>query len=253
MVVLFWIFIGLPSIPVALILFALILSLIFSGTDDPAEWTGTEAAIYLTWPLWLSLFIVVGWYLVARIPRSPLKQTPRTYLQRRRAKAKAAREVASEAARAEAVAAAAIRDAAAAAAHEIRRKEWQALKENLAKGPRDGVRARVPSDADDFETVCAEWLNACGLQASRTAKGPDGGLDVVGVDYGGQCKFHPSQKIGAPDIQQLVGAARQARKSQMSFFHYGPGYTDSAIMAARQLGVSLWRFDPNQQTFRREK
>ena len=123
----------------------------------------------------------------------------------------------------------------------------------VESGPREGVRVRMPLDADDFESVTAEWLKACGVRASRTPKGPDGGLDVLGPTFAGQCKFHPSQKIGAPDIQQLAGAARQFGKSQIGFFHYGPGYTAAAITAAQRLGVTLWSLDPRSQTFRRVK
>ena len=121
--------------------------------------------------------------------------------------------------------------------------------EMAARGTRVG--ARVPRDADDFESVCAEWLRSCGVTASRTPKGPDGGLDVVGPKYAAQCKFHPSNKVGAPEIQQLAGAAAQARKTDIGFFHYGPGYTDAAVTAARQLGITLWVFDADRVQFRR--
>jgi len=140
------------------------------------------------------------------------------------------------------------------AAQEATRKRVETAKQRVdtAKpGPREGVKARMPADADDFEAVCAEWLRACGVPIDRTAKGPDGGLDVGGPTYGGQCKFHPSQKVGAPDIQQLAGAAKQFGKSQKIFFHYGPGYTDAAVVAARQLRVALWKLDPDKRTFRR--
>lgn len=116
---------------------------------------------------------------------------------------------------------------------------------------RTGVGTRVPRDADDFETVSAEWVRRSGVVARRTPKGPDGGLDVVGPNYAAQCKFHPSKKVGAPEIQQLAGAATQARKTEMGFFHYGPGYTAAAVTAARQLGVTLWVFDTRRVQFQR--
>jgi len=44
------------------------------------------------------------------------------------------------------------------------------------------IDARIPRDADDFETVCAEWMQMAGFSGvQRTPKGPDGGVDVVGV------------------------------------------------------------------------
>ena len=118
-------------------------------------------------------------------------------------------------------------------------------------GLRSGVEARSPEDADDFELVCAEWATRCGVQAKRTPKGPDGGLDVVGTNLAGQCKFHPANKVGAPDIQQLAGAAQQAGKTKAVFFHYGPGFTTDAVDAARALKIELWKFDPSNQTFRK--
>lgn len=114
---------------------------------------------------------------------------------------------------------------------------------------RNGAHIRAPRDADDFETVSAEWVRRSGVDARRTPKGPDGGLDVVGPNYAAQCKFHPSKKVGAPAIQQLAGAAAQAGKTEMAFFHYGPGYTAAAVTAARQLGVTLWVFDTRRVQF----
>ena len=118
-------------------------------------------------------------------------------------------------------------------------------------GLRSSIKSRIPKDADDFESVCAEWVVKCGIDAQRTDKGPDGGLDVIGPNFAGQCKFHPSNKVGAPDVQQLAGAAKQARKQRKVFFHYGPGYTPAAIEAARSLGVQLWEMDVDQRTFRK--
>lgn len=110
------------------------------------------------------------------------------------------------------------------------------------------VQVRPPRDADDFETVAAEWLRSQGFNAKRTPKGPDGGLDVVGSGVAGQCKFHPSSKVGSPDIQRLYGASQGHGKAV--FFHYGPGYTDAAVTEARRLGVERWEFDADRRTFR---
>lgn len=132
------------------------------------------------------------------------------------------------------------------------RDAWQGpLQQAVRSELRSGVRARIPKDADDFESASAEWVQTCGVDARRTPKGPDGGLDLVGPSFAGQCKFHPSNKVGAPDVQQLAGAAAQAQKSVMAFFHYGPGYTPAAIEAARSLGVQLWEMDVDQHTFRK--
>jgi len=134
---------------------------------------------------------------------------------------------------------------------EIDRFGWAPQGQAVTPGLRPGVRARMPRDADDFESASAEWVQSCGVNARRTPKGPDGGLDLIGPSFAGQCKFHPSNKVGAPDVQQLAGAARQAQKTDMAFFHYGPGYTPAAIEAARSLGVQLWEMDVDQHTFRK--
>ena len=118
-------------------------------------------------------------------------------------------------------------------------------------GLKEGVQARMPMTADDFETSTAEWVRDCGVHASRTPKGPDGGLDIVGPDFAGQCKFHPSRKIDSTDVQQFYGAAEQAEKPNRAFFHYGPGYSDNAIQAAQALGIELWDLDPKQKKYRR--
>lgn len=132
-----------------------------------------------------------------------------------------------------------------------RAQEARQRKRVVTKGLHAGVQVRPPKDADDFETICAEWATNCGVRVKRTEKGPDGGLDVIGEDFAGQCKFHPSNKVSAPDVQQLAGAALQAKKNKKVFFHYGPGYTQAAVEAARATGVELWEFDPDAQTFRR--
>ena len=134
---------------------------------------------------------------------------------------------------------------------EIDRFGWAPQGQAVPSGLRPGVRARMPRDADDFESASAEWVQSCGVNARRTPKGPDGGLDLIGPSFAGQCKFHPSNKVGAPDVQQLAGAARQAQKTDMAFFHYGPGYTEAAIEAARSLGVQLWEMDVDRNTFRK--
>ena len=142
------------------------------------------------------------------------------------------------------------RKAAAEKAAATRKSEAE-RRRRANMGLRASIKSRIPKDADDYESVCAEWVVKCGIEAKRTDKGPDGGLDVIGPNFAGQCKFHPSNKVGAPDVQQLAGAATQARKQRKVFFHYGPGYTPAAIEAARSLGVQLWEMDVDQHTFRK--
>jgi hypothetical protein len=113
------------------------------------------------------------------------------------------------------------------------------------------IRVRIPLDADDFETVCFEFLTKLGhTNAYRTAKGPDGGVDIGSDTAVGQAKFHPSQKVSAEPIRALAGARMQWKKREAFFFHYGPGYTPDAVEAAKQLRVRALQLDVNRRVFR---
>jgi hypothetical protein len=113
------------------------------------------------------------------------------------------------------------------------------------------IRVRIPLDADDFETVCFEFLTKLGhTNAYRTAKGPDGGIDIGSDTAVGQAKFHPSQKVSAEPIRAVAGARMQWKKREAFFFHYGPGYTPDAIEAAKQLKVRALQLDVNRRVFR---
>jgi hypothetical protein len=113
------------------------------------------------------------------------------------------------------------------------------------------IRVRIPLDADDFETVCFEFLTKLGhTNAYRTAKGPDGGVDIGSDTAVGQAKFHPSQKVSAEPIRAVAGARMQWKKREAFFFHYGPGYTPDAVEAAKQLRVRALQLDVNRRVFR---
>ncbi len=112
------------------------------------------------------------------------------------------------------------------------------------------IDARIPRDADDFETVCAEWMRMAGFSGvQRTLKGPDGGVDVIASIAVGQAKFHPSQKISAEAIRALVGSRIERGKDRALFFHYGPGYTAAAIDAAVNTKLELYQLDVESQRF----
>ena len=132
-----------------------------------------------------------------------------------------------------------------------RQAEAKASKE-LAKRNFEDVPARIPRDADDFETVCAEWMKKAGfVDVERTPKGPDGGIDTIASDAVGQAKFHPSQKVTGESVRALVGSKVQRKKKRALFFHYGPGYTPDAIEAARSTGVELYQLDVDKRRFKR--
>jgi hypothetical protein len=121
-----------------------------------------------------------------------------------------------------------------------------------AKRNFEDVPARIPRDADDFETVCAEWMESAGFsEVARTPKGPDGGIDVIASNAVGQAKFHPSQKVTGESVRALVGSRVEREKSRALFFHYGPGYTPAAIEAARSTGVELYQLDVDRRRFKR--
>ena len=134
---------------------------------------------------------------------------------------------------------------------QARQAEAKARKE-LAKANFEDVPARIPRDADDFETVCAEWMKKAGfVDVERTPKGPDGGIDTIASDAVGQAKFHPSQKVTGESVRALVGSKIERKKKRALFFHYGPGYTPDAIEAARKTGVELYQLDVDKRRFKR--
>ena len=112
-----------------------------------------------------------------------------------------------------------------------------------------GGPARVPKDADDFEEVCAEFSRLIFEDARRTPKGPDGGVDVLGKDMVGQAKFHPSKKVVGHDVVALAGSRQRNKKKFGLFFHYGPGYSQDAIEAARDTDVILFSLDVDKRRF----
>ena len=130
-------------------------------------------------------------------------------------------------------------------------KEFRALR-GRGSAKYGHIDVRMPRDADDFETVCAQWMRMAGFSdVRRTPKGPDGGVDVIASTAVGQAKFHPSQKVSAEAIRALVGSKIERGKDQALFFHYGPGYTPAAIAAAINTEVELYQLDVESQRFMR--
>ena len=129
--------------------------------------------------------------------------------------------------------------------------ENRAIERKIQREVVQSSRCRIPKDADDFEEVCAEWMRRNGFpDAQKTPKGPDGGIDVLSADAVAQSKFHPSSKVSAPDIQALAGSRQQHRRRIAVFFHYGPGYSDQAIEAARMTRVRLYQLDVGSRSMK---
>lgn len=140
-------------------------------------------------------------------------------------------------------------------AAEQRRKrildEHRSASAALVGVPREGVRARTPTDHRDFEEVCAEWLRACGIADARaTEGGRDGGVDVLASNLAAQCKMYRTSKVGSPEVDAFHGAASRLGKRDKLFFACGLGYTASALEHAKELGIRLWVFDQDRRTFR---
>lgn len=113
-------------------------------------------------------------------------------------------------------------------------------------------RVRMPKHADDFEEVCAEWMRAAGYRgAARTAKGPDGGADVVSNRAVAQAKVYSARKVTADEVRSLVGTKQEYGKALALFFVYGLGYTEDAVRAAQKTGVQLFVLDVSTQKFER--
>lgn len=111
-------------------------------------------------------------------------------------------------------------------------------------------RVRMPKHADDFEEVCAEWMRAAGYKgAARTAKGPDGGADVVSNRAVAQAKMYSAQKVTAEEVRALVGTRQEYGKALALFFVYGLGYTENAVQVAWKTGVKLFALDVGTQKF----
>ena len=151
----------------------------------------------------------------------------------------------------------AVGEALSEGAHAVRAEMREASKELRAlreRGPAKygHIDVRMPRDADDFETVCAQWMRMAGFSdVRRTPKGPDGGVDVIASTAVGQAKFHPSQKVSAEAIRALVGSKIERGKDRALFFHYGPGYTPAAIDTAINTKVELYQLDVESQRFMR--
>lgn len=113
----------------------------------------------------------------------------------------------------------------------------------------DAVLYRAPTNAREFEFICANWMQLWGERdAVATQSSGDGGLDVVSKHFGAQVKFFANSPVGRPDIQALYGAATGAGL-QPAFFAYSSGYTDEALVWAKTVGVACFTFVPNGNTF----
>lgn len=90
------------------------------------------------------------------------------------------------------------------------------------------------------ETLAEQHMRRIGFSdAAVTASGADGGLDVVSAQAVAQVKHHATP-VGAPALQQTVGAAPSAA---WVLFYALAGYTRAATEYAARAKVALFQYD----------
>lgn len=92
----------------------------------------------------------------------------------------------------------------------------------------------------EAELIAAEHMSRLGFEAvDVTPAGADGGVDVSASGARAQVKFYSSGPIGAPAVQQLVGATAPGH---VSLFYSLSGYTRAAMALATEKDVALFVF-----------
>jgi hypothetical protein len=105
--------------------------------------------------------------------------------------------------------------------------------------------------ASDEDVLVATWQHAehlaCGhmielgfADAEVTPAGSDGGVDVRASGGIAQVKHFTSAPVGAPAVQQLVGAAT---RTVHGLFYALAGFTKAAVLLAEKHNVALFQYD----------
>lgn len=107
------------------------------------------------------------------------------------------------------------------------------------RSSRHGGREVLVADWRDAEELAAWHLSTTlALGGVRiTASGADGGIDVEAPGLVAQVKFW-AEPVGAPALQQLVGAAL----GRVTVFYSLGGYTESALRYADVAQIALFGF-----------
>ncbi|WP_404430753.1 restriction endonuclease [Microbacterium lacus] len=93
------------------------------------------------------------------------------------------------------------------------------------------------------ELLAAEHMREIGfIDATTTARGADGGIDVLARNGIAQVKFHTAP-VGAPSVQQLAGIASPRRVTAV--FYSLSGYTRAAVAVAEEAEVALFSYTPD--------
>ena len=96
-------------------------------------------------------------------------------------------------------------------------------------------------DWEAAERRACDWLRVNGFEdAALTARGADGGIDIISSRLVAQVKAH-SAPIGRPPIQAIYGIAAASGR-QAAVFSVS-GYSSQAVNWATSNGVALFRLD----------
>jgi restriction system protein len=97
---------------------------------------------------------------------------------------------------------------------------------------------------EEFEAICAGFLQKAGWDVSQTPKSGDQGVDIIakqnGIDVAIQCKRY-SGTVGNTAVQEII-AGKMFYKTQFAAVVSNSNYTKSAINLANNTDVFLLHY-----------
>jgi len=113
------------------------------------------------------------------------------------------------------------------------------------KGYRRPRRLTFNTSREAEELAC-NWMKCLGFgDAEVTPMGRDEGIDIVSSSAVAQVKAFTDNNVGAPMLQQFVGASYTLRKHHKVYFAWGD-YSQSAISYAEKTGLALFTLVQNK-------
>ena len=107
----------------------------------------------------------------------------------------------------------------------------------------------LPTNAREFEEVCAEWMRWFGFwDATRTPMGADGGIDIAAWNAVAQAKFW-SRQVSPATVRDLNGVRAAQNVQYALVFANHPGFSKKAREFALRTGVDLFVFEPITRSF----
>lgn len=98
--------------------------------------------------------------------------------------------------------------------------------------------------------ACGHMIDLGFADAEVTPTGSDGGIDVRATGGIAQVKHFTNSPVGAPAVQQLIGAAS---KTVHGLFYALGGYTNAAVLLAEKHKVALFQYDLRGEVVARSK